>query len=163
MSKDIYSYSATDLHGNELSLEKYRGKAMLIVNTASECGFTPQLEGLEALYRKYGSEGLVVLGFPCNQFGKQEPGDEASIARGCVINYGVSFPMFSKVAVNGRNAHPLFKYLKKEVRGMFGGRIKWNFTKFLVDPEGKPVKRFAPIVKPEKIAGPIESVLGRHR
>ncbi|GAB2776974.1 glutathione peroxidase [Salinimicrobium soli] len=151
MSK-FYSFSAKSLNGETIEMEEFRGKTVIVVNTASECGFTPQLEGLEKLYREHKDNGLVVLGFPCNQFGKQEPGDEEDIAKGCVVNYGVTFPMFSKVEVNGRNAHPLFKYLKKELSGFLGGKIKWNFTKFLIDSNGKPVERFSPVTKPEKIA-----------
>jgi glutathione peroxidase len=132
-------------------MSEFKGKKILVVNTASKCGFTPQLEGLEELNKKYGPDELVILGFPCNQFGNQEPGDEQSIAEGCVINYGVTFPMFSKVDVNGEQAHPMFKYLKSTLRGWFGSRIKWNFTKFLLDENGNPVKRFSPITKPEEI------------
>lgn len=123
----------------------------MVVNTASKCGLTSQLEGLETLYQTYKDKGLVILGFPCNQFGNQEPGDEQSIANGCMINYGVQFPMFSKIEVNGAQAHPLYKYLKKALPGTLGGAIKWNFTKFLIDPQGKPVKRFSPITAPKKI------------
>lgn len=159
MNKNFYSFSATDLQGREIKMDSYKNKIVLIVNTASECGFTPQLEGLEELYRKYKDRGFVVLGFPCNQFGKQEPGDEKSIAEGCVVNYGVSFPMFSKVDVNGKDAHSLFKYLKNELGGFLGSRIKWNFTKFLIDRTGKPVERFAPITKPEKLEPHIEKLL----
>ena len=151
MKEQFYNYSATDIKGNEISMEEYKGKTIIIVNTASKCGFTPQLDGLEALYQKYKDNGLVILGFPCNQFGNQEPGDEKSIQEGCLINYGVSFPMFSKIEVNGKNAHPLFQFLKREKSGLLGRRIKWNFTKFLVDESGKPVKRFSSPVKPEKI------------
>ena len=150
MHSHIYGFSARDLQGREVNIEKYKGKTLLIVNTASKCGFTPQLQGLEELYRKH-QDQLVVLGFPCNQFSNQEPGDDRSVAEGCVRDYGVTFPMFSKVRVNGRNAHPLFKYLKKELRGFPGSRIKWNFTKFLIDSEGKPVKRFSPITAPDRI------------
>lgn len=151
MSTDFYQFSAKNIKGEEISMEEYRGKTILVVNTASNCGFTPQYEGLEALYRKHKDKGLVVLGFPCNQFGNQEPGDEASIAAGCLVNYGVTFPVFTKVEVNGKNAHPVFKYLKKELRGFLGESIKWNFTKFLIDASGKPVKRFGPSEKPEAI------------
>jgi glutathione peroxidase len=150
-STPFYQFSAKNLQGKEVSMEAYRGKTILVVNTASKCGFTPQYEGLEALYRKYKDKGFVVLGFPCNQFGNQEPGDEASIAQGCLVNYGVTFPVFAKVDVNGKNAHPIFRYLKKELRGLFGDGIKWNFTKFLIDASGKPVKRFGSTVKPEAI------------
>jgi len=132
-------------------METYKGKTVLVVNTASKCGLTPQFEGLEKLYEKYKDNGLVILGFPCNQFANQEPGDKKSIAEGCLINYGVSFPMFSKIEVNGENTHPIYKYLKKELGGLFSSKIKWNFTKFLISPEGKPIKRFAPITKPEAI------------
>jgi len=151
MKSQFYQYSAKSLQGKEISMETFKGKTILVVNTASKCGLTPQFEGLEQLYKKYIEKGLVILGFPCNQFANQEPGDEKSIAEGCMINYGVSFPMFSKIEVNGENAHPLYKYLKKELSGLFGSKIKWNFTKFLINTEGKPVKRFAPITKPEKI------------
>lgn len=151
MESEFYKFSAKNLQGKEISMDSYRGKTVLVVNTASQCGFTPQLEGLEQMYEKHKNDGLVVLGFPCNQFGKQEPGDEKSIAEGCVVNYGVTFPMFSKVDVNGKDTHPIFKYLKKELGGLLGGRIKWNFTKFLIDENGNPVKRFSPMTKPEKI------------
>lgn len=142
-------------------MEHFKGKVVLVVNTASKCGLTPQYEGLEALYKKHKDEGLVILGFPCNQFGQQEPGDAREIEEGCLINYGVSFPMFEKVDVNGDSAHPVFKYLKSELGGLFGSRIKWNFTKFLIDANGKPVKRFAPITKPEKIEPRIEKLLAQ--
>ena len=157
--KKFYEHAAKDLQGKEISMDEYRGKVVLVVNTASECGFTPQFEGLEELFKKYKEEGLVILGFPCNQFGKQEPGDEKSIAEGCVVNYGVTFPMFSKVDVNGKEAHPLFKYLKKELGGLLGSKVKWNFTKFLIDRNGKPVKRFAPIIKPESLEKDIKQLL----
>ena len=151
MNNKFYSFYAVDLYGKEIQLKDYAGKTILVVNTASQCGFTPQLEGLEVLYKKYKDQGLVILGFPCNQFGNQEPGDERAIAEGCVVKYGVTFPMFSKVEVNGKNAHPLFTFLKNKLSGIFGKRIKWNFTKFLIDETGKPVKRFSPTTKPEKI------------
>ncbi len=151
MDAQFYQLSAVSLQGKEISMEEYKGKTVLIVNTASECGFTPQFEGLEKLYQKYKDKGLVILGFPCNQFGSQEPGDEKSIAAGCVINYGVTFQMFSKVEVNGDNAHPIYKFLKSEKGGWFGDAIKWNFTKFLINSEGKPIERFAPVTKPEEI------------
>jgi glutathione peroxidase len=141
-------------------MDAFEGKAVLVVNTASQCGLTPQFEGLEDLYKKYQDKGLVILGFPCNQFGNQEPGDEKSIAEGCVINYGVTFPIFAKVDVNGDSAHPIFKYLKSELKGLLGtSRVKWNFTKFLVDKNGKPLKRFSPTTKPEKIEKYLEKVL----
>ena len=151
MENNFYQFSAKSLQGKEISMDTYKGKTVLVVNTASKCGLTPQFEGLEALYQKYKDKGLVILGFPCNQFANQEPGDEKSISEGCMINYGVTFPMFSKIDVNGDQAHPLYKYLKKELSGLFGGKIKWNFTKFLIDAKGNPVKRFAPVTKPEKI------------
>ena len=160
MSSQFYNFSAKTLQGRELSMDAYKGKMVLVVNTASQCGFTPQLEGLEELNRKFKDKGLVILGFPCNQFGNQEPGDEKSISEGCVINYGVTFQMFSKVDVNGDNAHPIFKSLKKELGGWFGSRVKWNFTKFLIDANGIPIKRFAPITKPEKIGEYLEKMLG---
>lgn len=156
---EFYSFSAKDLQGKEINFEVYRGKVVLVVNTASECGFTPQFEGLEKLYRDHKDEGFVILGFPCNQFGKQEPGDEKSIAEGCVRNFGVTFPMFSKVDVNGKNAHPVFQYLKKEEGGLLGSKIKWNFTKFLINREGKPVDRFAPVTKPESLEKKVKKLL----
>jgi glutathione peroxidase len=156
----IYDFSVEDITGKEVTLDKYRGKAMLIVNTASKCGFTPQYKGLEELYEKLHGKGLEILGFPCNQFGGQEPGTDTEIAQFCELNYGVSFPMFAKVDVNGADASPLFKYLKAEAPGMLGSEmVKWNFTKFLVDREGKVVARFAPKDTPEAIAGDIEKVL----
>ncbi len=148
----FYDFSAMNLRGNkEISMSDYAGKVVVVVNTASKCGFTPQLEGLEILYKKYKDQGLVVLGFPCNQFGHQEPGDESSIEGGCVINYGVTFQMFSKINVNGNNALPLFKYLKSELKGTLTDSIKWNFTKFIIDRNGKPIKRFGSITTPSKI------------
>ena len=156
----IYDFSVEDITGKEVKLDKYRGKAMLIVNTASKCGFTPQYKGLEELYEKLHGKGLEILGFPCNQFGGQEPGTDTEIAQFCELNYGVSFPMFAKVDVNGADASPLFKYLKAEAPGMLGSEmVKWNFTKFLVDREGKVMARFAPKDTPEAIAGDIEKVL----
>lgn len=155
----FYQHSAISLGGQLISMADYAGKLVLVVNTASHCGFTPQYAGLEALYRKYATQGLVVLGFPCNQFGKQEPGGTDEIMQTCHINYGVSFPMFEKVEVNGAAAHPLFLYLKDELPGVLGGRIKWNFTKFLIGRDGKPLKRFAPIATPEKIEAAILTAL----
>lgn len=159
MNSMFYKFKAKSLQGKEVSMEDYIGKTILVVNTASQCGLTPQYEGLEKLYQKYKNKGFVVLGFPCNQFGQQEPGDEKSISEGCLVNYGVTFPMFSKVEVNGENAHPIFNYLKSELRGLFGSRIKWNFTKFLVDKEGRPIKRFAPTTKPERIDKYLDKIL----
>ncbi|MGX5026356.1 glutathione peroxidase [Enterobacter asburiae] len=157
----FYQLSATSLDGCLVSLADYAGKVVLVVNTASQCGFTPQYTGLEALYKKYADRGLVVLGFPCNQFGKQEPGDADEISTTCHSHYGVSFPMFGKVEVNGSAAHPVFRYLKNELPGVLGGRIKWNFTKFLIGRDGKPLKRFAPMTTPEKMEGAIVEALGR--
>jgi glutathione peroxidase len=155
----IYDFKATTLQGRETSVADYRGQVMLIVNTASKCGFTPQYEGLEKLYEKLHGKGFSVLGFPCNQFGAQEPGAESEIGEFCQVNYGVSFPMFAKIDVNGANAHPLYKYLKHEKPGFLGSeRIKWNFTKFLVDRAGKVVARFAPMTKPEAIEAPIAAL-----
>ena len=151
MSDTFYSFSAKTLKGEEKSMADYKGKVVVIVNTASKCGFTPQYAGLEELNRKYRDKGLVILGFPCNQFGSQEPGSSKEISEGCLINYGVSFQMFEKVEVNGSGAHPLYVFLKKHLTGFLGGRIKWNFTKFVIDRNGKPVKRFAPTTKPENM------------
>jgi glutathione peroxidase len=157
----VYDFQATSLDGKSVDLSAYRGKVLLIVNTASECGFTPQYKGLEQVYELLRDRGLVVLGFPCNQFGKQEPGTEADIGAFCEKNYGVSFPMFAKIDVNGDNAHPLYKYLKEQAPGVLGTEgIKWNFTKFLVNKDGKVVERYAPQTKPEEIAGDIEKLLG---
>lgn len=156
----IYQQRVRSIEGEEVRLEDYRGKLMLIVNTASKCGFTPQYQGLEALYEKYRDRGLVVLGFPCNQFGQQEPGDEAEIRQFCSTRYSVNFPMFAKLDVNGNNAHPLYKLLKQAAPGIFGSRsIKWNFTKFLVDREGRVVKRFSPKTTPEQLEDEINALL----
>ncbi|GAB3450496.1 glutathione peroxidase [Phycicoccus ginsengisoli] len=155
----LSDFSATTLEGTEQDLSAYAGKVALVVNTASECGFTPQLEGLEQLYREYGEQGLVVLGFPCNQFGGQEPGDAEQIAQFCQRNYGVSFPMFDKVEVNGEGAHPVWTWLRSEKGGLLGSAIKWNFTKFLVGRDGRVVKRYASTTKPADIAGDIEKAL----
>lgn len=163
MASAFYNLSATSLQGKVVPMETYKGKVVLVVNTASKCGLTPQYEGLESLYHKHKDEGLVILGFPCNQFGNQEPGGRKEIEEGCLINYGVSFPMFDKVDVNGDNTHPVFRYLKSELGSILGSRIKWNFTKFLIDANGKPVKRFAPITKPEKIEPYIEKLLAKKR
>jgi glutathione peroxidase len=158
--KPIYSFSAETLGGKTVGLDTYSGKVLLIVNTASECGFTPQYKGLQELYERYSARGLEVLGFPCNQFGKQEPGDAEQIASFCEQNYGVSFPMFAKIDVNGENAHPLFKYLTEEAPGVLGTEgIKWNFTKFLVDREGNVVNRFGSVTKPDALSGDIEKLL----
>lgn len=151
MENSIYSYKGITLQGKEKSMADFSGKVVVIVNTASKCGFTPQYEGLEELSRKYSDKGLVICGFPCNQFGNQEPGDSKEISEGCLINYGVSFQMFEKVEVNGSGAHPLFVYLKKQLSGFLGGRIKWNFTKFVIDRSGKPVVRFSPMTTPKEM------------
>lgn len=158
-STKFYSFTATSIDGTRIELSTYRNNLVLVVNTASACGLTPQYEGLESLYLKYKDSGLIVLGFPCNQFGRQEPGNEASIQEGCLTAYSVTFPMFAKINVNGKSAHPLYKYLKKELPGMLGGRINWNFTKFLIDREGRPIKRFAPKYKPARIAVSIADIL----
>lgn len=155
----FHELTATSLRGQPISMADYAGKLILLVNTASQCGFTPQYAGLEALYQKYAARGLVVLGFPCNQFGKQEPGGADEIEQTCHINYGVSFPMFEKVDVNGAAAHPVFRYLKQELPGVLGSRIKWNFTKFLIGRDGKPLKRFAPFTTPEKMENDILAAL----
>jgi len=157
---EIYEFAVRDISGRDVSLSSYRGKALLIVNTASKCGFTPQYEGLEALYRDLGARGLVVLGFPCNQFGGQEPGDAAEIASFCKLTYDVTFPMFAKMDVNGPEACPLFVWLKGEAPGVLGSKdIKWNFTKFLVDRAGHVVERYAPTTQPEAIRAAIEALL----
>ncbi len=157
---DIYQFSAKNIKGKEVSLEDYQGKLLLIVNTASKCGFTPQLEGLEQLYLDFADKGLEILGFPCNQFLKQDPGSDSEISEFCSLNYGVTFPMFSKIDVNGENTHPLYHYLKAEAKGLMGSeKIKWNFTKFLVDQEGKVLKRYAPNTEPKDLVKDIEAAL----
>lgn len=158
-SNSLYDLSFTDNKGNEVSLDAYRGKPVLIVNTASKCGFTPQYDGLQKLYEELGSEGLVVLGFPCDQFAHQEPGDDTAIEEFCSINYGVNFPLSTKVDVNGSKAHPVFKFLKSNAGGMLGSAIKWNFTKFLVSPDGTTVQRFAPTTKPQDLKPEVEKLL----
>lgn len=157
--QSLYDLSFTDNKGNEVSLDAYRGKPVLIVNTASKCGFTPQYDGLQKIYEELGSEGLVVLGFPCDQFAHQEPGDDAQIEEFCSINYGVSFPLSTKVDVNGSKTHPVFKFLKKNAGGMLGSAIKWNFTKFLVSPDGTTVQRFAPTTKPQDLKPEVKKLL----
>ena len=156
----VYDFEATNLQGKPVKLAAYKGKPLLIVNTASQCGLTPQYEGLEALYKAYVSKGLVVLGFPCNQFGGQEPGDADAIESFCQVNYGVSFPMMAKVDVNGAGAHPLYKWLVSEKPGFLGSEaIKWNFTKFLVNKEGEVIKRYAPTLLPKDLERDIEALL----
>ena len=159
MPESIYGFSAQSLKGEAVSLGDYRGQVVLIVNTASKCGFTPQYAGLQEIYEKHKDKGFVVLGFPCNQFAGQEPGDSAEIEQFCRVNYGVSFPMFSKIDVNGRNAHPLFKYLVDCLPGTLVSAIKWNFTKFLVSAQGVPVKRYGSTTKPKKIEPDIVELL----
>lgn len=157
----VYEFSCNSITGEEVSIGGFHGKVLLIVNTASACGFTGQYKGLEALYRDLQDEGLAVLGFPCNQFGQQEKGSEAEISEFCELNFGVSFPLFAKIDVNGENAHPLYRYLKKQAKGILGTeKIKWNFTKFLVDRQGGVVKRYAPTDKPENIRKDIAALLG---
>ncbi|KQQ91872.1 glutathione peroxidase [Massilia sp. Leaf139] len=159
---NVFDFSATALDGAPIDLSRYRGKVLLIVNTASACGFTPQYKGLEAVYGQFRERGVEVLGFPCNQFGQQESGSEAEIGAFCEKNYGVSFPLFAKIEVNGESAHPLFQHLKREAPGLLGTqRIKWNFTKFLVGRDGQVVKRYAPQTKPEAIASDIEALLAQ--
>ena len=156
---NIYELTVKDAEGRERSLSEFGGKVLLIVNTATGCGFTPQYEGLQTLYERYREQGLEILDFPCNQFGGQAPGSEKEIVDFCQINYGVSFPQFSKIEVNGKNESPLYTFLKGEKGGFMGNRIKWNFTKFLVDREGRVVERFAPAVTPEKIEERIKELL----
>jgi len=164
ISDSVYAFSAETLDGRTASLADFKDKVLLIVNTASQCGFTPQYAGLETLYRTHKQSGLEVLGFPCNQFGAQEPGTAEDIGAFCERNYGVSFPMFAKIDVNGEKAHPLYRFLKKQKPGLLGplggGAIKWNFTKFLVDRNGKVVDRFASTTKPESLTKQIEKLLG---
>jgi glutathione peroxidase len=157
---NIYDFSVEDIHGEQQKLDRYKDKVMLVVNVASKCGFTPQYKGLEALYEKLHPRGFEILGFPCNQFGAQEPGSEEEIAQFCELNYGVTFPLFAKIDVNGAAAAPLYQYLKKAKPGLLGSEaIKWNFTKFLVDRKGGVVERYAPNVEPQAIAGDIEKLL----
>ena len=156
-----YDFDAIDIDGKTVSLADYRGKALLVVNVASKCGFTPQYTGLEKLWQDYRERGLVVLGFPCDQFGNQEPGNEEEIKNFCSLTYEVDFPMFAKIEVNGANTHPLWKWMKKEKGGLLGiDAIKWNFTKFLIGRDGKAIKRYAPTDKPESLVGDIEAALG---
>ena len=160
MNDNLLDIACTTLVGEQKALGDFGGKALLVVNTASKCGFTPQYNGLEALWQQYRDQGLVILGFPCNQFGKQEPGDEAAISGFCELNFGVSFPLFKKVEVNGPQAHPLFVQLKRRAPGLLGSQgIKWNFTKFLVNRQGEVVARYAPQTTPEALAADIEALL----
>ncbi|MBJ7275264.1 glutathione peroxidase [Marinobacter salarius] len=159
-TQSIYDFNAADIRGEEHSLDEFRGKVLLIVNTASKCGFTPQFEGLQSLYAELKEKGLEVLGFPCNQFRNQDPADDKAISEFCSLNYGVDFPMFAKIDVNGPNAHPLFEYLKHSAKGLLGSEaVKWNFTKFLVNREGEVVRRYPPTTKPSAIRADIEALL----
>jgi len=157
---EFHTLHARSLRGEDVALSRYAGKVALVVNTASKCGFTSQYAGLEDLYRRFAGEGLVVLGFPCNQFGNQEPGDAKTIEGSCLINYGVSFPMFEKINVKGPNAHPLFNWLTTQLPGIWGRGVKWNFTKFLIGRDGTPLRRFSPITRPERLEVDIRSALG---
>lgn len=160
MSNALFDIPVTTIKGEQKTLADFGGKAVLVVNTASKCGFTPQYKGLESVWQQYKDQGLVVLGFPCNQFGKQEPGDEGAISEFCELNFGVSFPLFKKVDVNGSDAHPLFVNLKKSAPGLLGSQgVKWNFTKFLLSADGTVIKRFAPTTKPEDLTAEIEALL----
>jgi glutathione peroxidase len=159
-NESIYDFEAKDINGNIKKLSEFKGTALLVVNTASKCGFTPQFDGLEKLFKNYSNKGFQILGFPCNQFGSQEPGDENEIKNFCSLNYNVTFPMFAKVDVNGNNAHPLYKYLKKNSKGFLGTEfIKWNFTKFLIGKNGEVLKRYAPTDTPDDIAKDLEELL----
>ncbi|AVG18382.1 glutathione peroxidase [Chromobacterium sp. TRC.1.1.SA] len=156
---NIYDFTFRRLDGGEQAMADYRGRVLLLVNTASRCGFTPQYAGLETLHRRFGEQGLTVIGFPCNQFGEQEPGAAAEIGAFCQKNYGVDFAMADKIEVNGARAHPLWQYLKRQKRGLLGRPVRWNFSKFLVDRQGRVVARFAPFTRPEKLAARIEALL----
>ncbi|MGL5717631.1 MAG: glutathione peroxidase [Paraclostridium sp.] len=155
----FYDFKANKMNGTQINMSDYKGKVVLVVNTASKCGLTPQFEGLEELYKEYKDQGLEILGFPCNQFAKQDKGSNEEIHEFCRLNYGVSFTMFEKIDVNGKNAHPLYNYLKDEAKGVLSKEIKWNFTKFLIDTEGNVVKRYAPTVEPLKMKADIENLL----
>ena len=160
MSK-IYDYKALDNKGNEVNFASFEGKVLMIVNTASKCGFTPQYDGLEALYQKYKDQGLIIIGFPCDQFAHQEPGTNEEIAEFCRINHGVTFPLMSKIEVNGKNAHPIYQYLKGAAKGTFGNAIKWNFTKFLISRDGTEIERVAPTTTPEAMEEKVVAMLNR--
>ncbi|PJZ50428.1 glutathione peroxidase [Leptospira selangorensis] len=161
MAQNLYELTATLNNGSEKKLQDYKGKVLLIVNTASQCGFTPQYKGLQEMYDKYKGKGLEILGFPCDQFGHQEPGSDAEIESFCQVNFGVNFPLFKKIEVNGDGAHPVYQYLKKQAPGLLGKSIKWNFTKFLIDKQGNVIKRFAPMTPPEKLDKQIEELLSK--
>jgi glutathione peroxidase len=160
-TRDFYQLSANTPQGRPVEMSSYEGKVVLVVNTATQCGFTPQFEGLEKLYQDYKDKGLVVLGFPCNQFGSQEPLSNETMEETCKIHHGVTFPLFEKIEVNGSHTHPVFKYLKSKLGGLFGSRIKWNFTKFLLDANGRPVRRFSPVTKPLAIEPYIKELLNK--
>ena len=160
-ASSLSDFEATSIEGEPVDLSAYAGQVVLIVNTASQCGFTPQYKGLQKLYDEYGDQGLTVLGFPCDQFGNQEPGTEDEIGAFCEKNFGVTFPLFSKVDVNGDDAHPVFQWLRAQKGGLLGSKIKWNFTKFLIGKDGQVIDRFAPTTKPEKLSGDIEKALGQ--
>jgi len=159
MTSEFYELTANNPQGRPVSMARYEGKVILVVNTATQCGLAPQFEGLEQLYNKYKDKGLVVLGFPCNQFAHQEPESNADMEQVCQLNFGVTFPLFEKIDVNGPQTHPVFRLLKRRLGGLFGSRIKWNFTKFLIDAGGRPVKRFAPVTKPAAIEPYIQKLL----
>lgn len=159
---NFYGLEAKKMNGQMVKMEQYKGNVVLVVNTASKCGLTPQFKELEELYQTYHSKGLEILGFPCNQFAKQDSGSNQEIQEFCQLNYGVTFNMFEKIEVNGAHAHPIYRYLKQEVKGLFGSEIKWNFTKFLIDRDGNVIKRYAPTVKPSKIANDIEILLSNY-
>ena len=161
MAKEFYELSMNTPQGQPVSMSGYEGKVILVVNTATQCGLTPQFEGLEHLYQQYKDKGLVVLGFPCNQFAGQEPVSNENMQQTCRLNHGVTFPLFEKIDVNGPNTHPVFKLLRRSLGGLFGSRIKWNFTKFLIDRQGKAVRRFAPSTRPDRLAAQIQRLLGR--
>ncbi|WP_261301929.1 glutathione peroxidase [Paenibacillus andongensis] len=156
---NVHQFTARTIRGEEKSLADYQGQVLLIVNTATQCGFAPQFKGLQELHDTYKEQGFSVLGFPCNQFKDQEPGDDAQVEQTCQINFGVNFPLFSKINVNGADAHPLYQYLKKQASGLLGSSIKWNFTKFLVDQQGNVIKRFSPTTSPSKIDSQIRKLL----
>lgn len=159
--KTVYDFTAKNNKGKDMDFTQFKGKVLLIINTASKCGFTPQYKGLEELYKKYKDQGLAVIGFPCDQFGHQEPGSNEEIASFCEMNYGVSFPIMEKIEVNGKKASPIFKYLKSKAGGLFGSRIKWNFTKFLISRDGQTIKRFSPIKNPKSLEKYIEKMLNK--
>lgn len=156
---NFYDFVAKDINGKDINMDQYKGKVILVVNTASKCGFTPQFKGLEELYSEYKEKGFEILGFPCNQFKNQDPGSNSEINNFCQLNYGVTFTMFEKIDVKGPNAHPIFKYLKEQTKGLLNDEIKWNFTKFLIDSNGNVVKRYAPTTAPNKLKKDIEDLL----